>query len=112
MRVLLVIICLLTQIFCVTSKDLLTKVNNQKDFESQVLVENGGNITLRCHSPRPWFFCVWESPGWFVVGLLKSFLISHHRFVIRKELKALIFILILFMYLVLKSLKTRTTFEI
>ena len=67
------IICLLTQIFCVTSKDLLTKVNNQKDIESQVLVENGGNITLRCHSPRPWFFCVWESPGWFFVGLLKSF---------------------------------------
>jgi len=65
-----VIICLLTQIFCVTSKDLFTRVNNQKDIESQVLVENGGNITLRCHSPRPWFFCVWESPvGVRVCGL-------------------------------------------
>ena len=30
--------------------------------ESKILTEPGGNVTLQCVSPRPWFFCVWEGP--------------------------------------------------
>ena len=29
----------------------------------RVLADLGGNISLSCASPRPWFFCVWEGPG-------------------------------------------------
>ena len=34
----------------------------QQHNDSQILTEPGGNVTLQCVSPRPWFFCVWEGP--------------------------------------------------
>ena len=68
-----VLIFLLTQSFDVFSKNVNSNVVEPKNVEKDnpkyeivaetMMVEKGGNVTLRCVSPRPWFFCVWESPG-------------------------------------------------
>ena len=46
----------------------------------EVMVEKEGNITLRCISPRPWFFCVWEGPhGGRVCGLRDKLASDGHQ---------------------------------
>ena len=67
------LIFLLFQSFDVFSKNVNSNVvghigmekiePNSERVTETMMVENGGNATLRCVSPRPWFFCVWESPG-------------------------------------------------
>ena len=47
-----------------------TKTIGSQDLRQSVLADQGGNVTLRCVSPSPWFFCVWEGPrGGRVCGL-------------------------------------------
>ena len=53
---------LLLQILESAASKKLDRQLPQPQNESQILTEPGGNVTLQCVSPRPWFFCVWEGP--------------------------------------------------
>ena len=60
------VMMILLSILCLVS----CKTIGAADERSQVLSDVGDSVTLRCISPTPWFFCVWEGPrGGRVCGL-------------------------------------------
>ena len=61
---------LLSVHLAMTMTTVMSKTIGSLDMRQSVLAELDGNVTLRCVSPSPWFFCVWEGPqGGRVCGL-------------------------------------------
>ena len=70
-------VTLLSSVHC---QNILMEDTKFEGRSQQVLVEKEGNITLRCVSPRPWFFCVWEGPqGGRVCGLRDKLTSDGHQ---------------------------------